>query len=101
VAKYDFRSGVNYGTVPAFGTLDLSASYRIPSRNARILVQAQNIFSCVGGTSTPPALGIGSANQAVYTAGRECGFGKQHQEMINAPKLGPIVLLGLRLDGGQ
>ena len=26
---------------------------------------------------------------------------KQHQEMINAPKLGPILLLGLRLDGGQ
>jgi outer membrane receptor for ferrienterochelin and colicins len=101
VTKYDFRSGVNYGTVPAFGTLDLSASYRLPSRNAKILFQAQNLFSCVGGTTTPPALGIGSANPAVYAEGRECGFGKQHQEMINAPKLGPIVLLGLRIDGGQ
>ena len=101
VSKYDFRSGVNYGLVPAFGTLDLSASYRLPNRNAKILFQAQNIFSCVGGTTTPPDLGIGSANQAIYTAGRECGFGKQHQEMINAPKLGPIVLLGLRVDGGQ
>jgi outer membrane receptor for ferrienterochelin and colicins len=101
VAKYDFRSGVNYGTVPAFATLDLSASYRIPSRNAKILFQAQNVFSCVGGTTAPPPLGIGSANQATYTQGRECGFGKQHQEMINAPRLGPIVLLGLRLDGGQ
>ncbi len=101
VAKYNFRSGVNYGLVPAFGTLDLSASYRIPNRDAKILFQAQNIFSCVGGTTTPPALGIGSANQATYAAGRECGFGKQHQEMINAPKLGPIVLLGLRVDGGK
>src|SRR6476661_3257107 len=64
VSKYDFRSGVNYGLVPAFGTLDLSASYRLPSRNARLLFQAQNIFSCVGGTTTPPALGISSANQA-------------------------------------
>ena len=82
-------------------TLDLSASYRIPNRDAKILFQAQNIFSCVGGTTTPPALGIGSANQATYAAGRECGFGKQHQEMINAPKLGPIVLLGLRVDGGK
>ena len=101
VSKYDFRSGVNYGLVPAFGTLDLSASYRLPNRNARLLFQAQNLFSCVGGTTTPPALGIGSANQATYTEGRECGFGKQHQEMINAPKLGPIVLLGVRVDGGQ
>lgn len=101
VSKYDFRSGVNYGLLPAFGTLDLSASYRIPSRNAKVIFQAQNLFSCVGGTTTPPALGISSANPATYTEGRECGFGKQHQEMINAPKLGPIVLLGLRLDGGQ
>ena len=67
----------------------------------QVIFQAQNLFSCVGGTTTPPALGISSANPATYTEGRECGFGKQHQEMINAPKLGPIVLLGLRLDGGQ
>jgi iron complex outermembrane receptor protein len=101
VSKYDFRSGVNYGTIPAFGTFDLAASYQIPNRNMRVLFQAQNVFSCVGGTTAPPALGIGSANQAIYTAGKECGFGKTHQEMINAPKLGPIVLLGLRVDGGQ
>jgi hypothetical protein len=99
VSKYDFRSGVNYGLIPAFGTLDLSASYKLQDRNARILFQAQNIFSCVGGTTTPPANGIGSANQATYTAGRECGFGKKHQEMINAPQLGPIVLLGFRIEG--
>lgn len=101
VTKYNFRSGVNYGLVPAFGTLDLSASYRIPNRNAKVLFQAQNLFSCVGGTTTPPALGLGSANPAIYTQGRECGFGKVHQEMINAPKLGPIVLVGLRVDGGK
>jgi iron complex outermembrane receptor protein len=101
VSKYSFRSGVNYGLVPAFGTLDLSASYRIPNRSAKILFQAQNIFSCVGGRTDPPPLGISSANPAIYTEGRECGFGKQHQEMINAPKLGPIVLLGVRIDGGQ
>jgi iron complex outermembrane receptor protein len=98
VSKYDFRSGVNYGLIPAFGTLDISANYRLRDSNTRILFQAQNLFSCVGGTTTPPVLGIGSANPAVYAAGRECGFGKQHQEMINAPKLGPIVLLGFRVD---
>ena len=99
VSKYDFRSGVNYGLIPAFGTMDITAGYTLPNTGAKILFQAQNIFSCVGGTTTPPALGIGSANQAVYAAGRECGFGKRHQEMINAPVLGPIVLLGLRWEG--
>jgi iron complex outermembrane receptor protein len=99
VSKYDFRSGVNYGLLPAFGTFDISATYAIPRNNAKILFQAQNLFSCVGGTTTPPTLGIGSANKAVYAAGRQCGFGKVHQEMINAPKIGPIVLLGIRLDG--
>jgi outer membrane receptor for ferrienterochelin and colicins len=99
VSKYDFRSGVNYGLIPAFGTLDLSANYRLRTSNTRLLFQAQNIFSCVGGTTTPPVLGIASANKATYAAGRECGFGKKHQEMINAPRLGPIVLLGVRVDG--
>jgi outer membrane receptor for ferrienterochelin and colicins len=99
VSKYDFRSGVNYGLIPAFGTLDISGGYKLPTTGARLMLQAQNIFSCVGGTTTPPAVGIGSANQAVYTAKRECGFGKKHQEMINAPLLGPIVLVGLRLEG--
>ena len=99
VAKYDFRSGVNYGLVPAFGTMDITAGYTLPNTGAKILFQAQNIFSCVGGTTTPPALGLGSANRAVYAEGRECGFGKKHQEIINAPVLGPIVLLGLRWEG--
>lgn len=98
VSKYDFRSGVNYGLIPAFGTLDVNANYRLRSSNTRILFQAQNLVSCVGGTTTPPAKGISSANPAVYTAGRACGFGKTHQEMINAPTLGPIVILGLRVE---
>ena len=98
VHRYDFRSGVNYGTIPAFGTLDLSAGYNLSS-GARIMFQAQNIFSCVGGTTTPPALGISSANQAIYAEGQSCGLGQEHQEMINAPKIGPIVLIGLRLQG--
>ena len=99
VSKYDFRSGVNYGLIPAFGTLDITAGYTLPNTGAKILFQAQNIFSCVGGTTTAPALGIGSANKATYAEGRECGFGKKHQEMINAPVLGPILLLGVRWEG--
>ena len=99
VSKYDFRSGVNYGLIPAFGTLDITAGYTLPNTGAKILFQAQNIFSCVGGTTTAPALGLGSLNKAVYAEGRECGFGKKHQEMINAPVLGPIVLMGVRWEG--
>ena len=99
VSKYDFRSGVNYGLIPAFGTLDLTASYKLASNNARLIFQAQNLFSCVGGTTTAPEKGIGSANKAVYAEGRACGFGQKHQEMINAAQLGPIVLVGMRLDG--
>ena len=99
VSKYDFRSGVNYGLIPAFGTMDVTAGYTLPNTGTKILFRAQNIFSCVGGTTTAPALGIASANQAVYAEGRECGFGKKHQEMINAPVLGPIVLLGVRWEG--
>ncbi|MEO7084126.1 MAG: TonB-dependent receptor [Gemmatimonadaceae bacterium] len=99
VSKYDFRSGVNYGLIPAFGTFDLSAAYTLRNSGAKIIVQAQNLFSCVSGTSTPPTLGVSSANKATYTAGRTCGFDKQHQEMINAPLIGPIVLVGVRWDG--
>ena len=89
---------MNYGLIPAFGTLDISAAYTL-SNSAKLIFQAQNIFSCVGGTSTPPALGLGSANKATYTEGSSCGFGSTHQEMINAPLVGPIVLVGLRWDG--
>jgi outer membrane receptor for ferrienterochelin and colicins len=98
VGKYDFQSGVNYGLIPAFATLDISGAYTL-SNSAKIIFQAQNMFSCVGGTSTPPALGISSASKAIYTAGRSCGFGTTHLEMINAPMVGPIVLVGIRWDG--
>ena len=99
VSKYDFRSGVNYGLIPAFGTLDITAGYTVRNTGAKVLFQAQNLFSCVGGTTTAPLLGLGSANKATYAEGRECGFGKKHQEMINAPVLGPIVLVGVRWEG--
>ena len=99
VSKYDFRSGVNYGLIPAFGTLDITAGYTVPNTGAKLLFRAQNIFSCVGGTTTPPALGISSANRAVYAAKKECGFGQKHQEIINAAQLGPIVLVGVRWEG--
>ncbi len=97
VNKYDFRSGVNFGLVPQFTTLDLTTSYRL-SNATRITAQVQNLYSCVGGVSALPANGIGSANKAGYTEGKKCGLGQPHQEMINTPSIGTILMVGFRWD---
>jgi iron complex outermembrane receptor protein len=99
VNRYSFLSGVNVGIIPSFGTLDFSASYMVPKSNMRITLQAQNLFGCVGGTSTPPATGIASGVAATYTVKQSCGFGQTHQEMLNMPAIGPLVFLGVRWDG--
>jgi iron complex outermembrane receptor protein len=98
VNRYDFRSGVNWGTIPGFITLDANYSVKIPDSNARFTLQLQNLFTCVQGSSTPPAIGIGSANQAKYTKDTNCGPGQSHSEMINAPQIGTMVLAGFRWD---
>jgi iron complex outermembrane receptor protein len=99
VNRYSFLSGVNVGIIPSFGTLDFSASYLIPGSHTRITLQAQNLFACSGGTSTPPATGIASGVAATYTVKQSCGFGQTHQEMLNMPAIGPLVFLGVRWDG--
>ena len=107
VNGYDFRSGVNWGHIPGFGTFDFNANYTIPDSHATLMLQVQNAFSCVQGTSTAPANGISStstpatapAGRATYTPGQSCGFGQTHSEMINAPQIGTIVLLGVRWSG--
>ncbi len=98
VNRYSFRSGVNVGIVPSFGALDFTASYAL-NAGTRITLQAQNLFSCVGGTSTPSPKGIAAANPAVYAVNQSCGFGQTHQEMLNMPAIGPLVFLGVRWDG--
>jgi hypothetical protein len=45
-----------------------------------------------------PAAGVSSATAATYTKEQKCGFGQRHQEMINMPDIGPIVLAGFRWD---
>lgn len=97
VSKYDFRSGIHFGTLPSFGTFDISANYRL-RQDVAMMLQATNLYACVGGTTTPPATGVSSASAATYTAGRKCGFGQKHQEILNMPQLGPTVLAGLRWD---
>ena len=63
-----------------------------------MMLQATNLYACVGGTTTPPATGVSSASAATYAAGRKCGFGQKHQEILNMPALGPTILAGLRWD---
>jgi hypothetical protein len=99
VNGYDFRGGVNFGRIPSFATIDLSATYRIASSPLKVLFQAQNLFACVGGTSTPPAAGISANVPAAYVGGRQCGFGQSHVEMLNMPAIGAMVFLGLRAEG--
>ena len=99
VNRYSFQSGVNWGTIPAFGTYDMTASYKIPSSNGRLFVSAQNLFSCIGGTTAPPPTGIASSKKADYTVKQQCGFGQTHQEMLNMPAIGPIVFVGVRYEG--
>lgn len=102
VNGYDFRSGVNFGHIPGFATFDFSANYKIPDSNTALMLQVQNAFSCVQGTSTPPANGISSnslTGRATYVAGQSCGIGQTHSEMINAPQIGTILMLGVRWSG--
>ena len=106
VNRYTFTSGVNRGIIPSFGTLDFSASYLVRT-GTRLTLQAQNLFGCVGGTSTPPLNGISSSTttapattgNATYTVKQSCGFGQTHQEMLNMPAIGPLVFVGVRWDG--
>jgi outer membrane receptor for ferrienterochelin and colicins len=99
VNRYSFQSGVNWGVIPAFGTFDMTASWKIPASNGKLFVSAQNLFSCIGGTTAPPPTGIASSKKADYTVKQQCGFGQTHQEMLNMPAIGPIVFVGVRYEG--
>jgi iron complex outermembrane receptor protein len=100
VNGYDFRAGVHYGHLPSFATLDFTASYRPLRSRTTVVLQAQNLLTCVGGTVTPPASGISPTTPATYTAGRRCGFGERHHELLNMPAVGAMVFLGVRWEGG-
>jgi hypothetical protein len=99
VNGYDFHGGVHYGHIPSFASLDLGASYRLVRSRTTLVVQAQNLFTCVAGTVTPPASGISPTAKATYVADRRCGFGQRHHELLNMPAVGAMVFLGVRWDG--
>lgn len=97
VAGYKFRSGVNFGYIPAFSTIDLSFGYKLPMAGTRLNVNVQNLFACVSGETNPNQY-IASGRSSIYTPKSKCGFGQQHTEMLNMPSLGTMVFVGLRWD---
>ena len=96
VIEYEFRSGVNVGRLPGFSTVDVNFGYDLPWENTRFMIRMQNLFTCTSGTTTPHALGIAGTNPATFKSDRKCGLGRQHQEMLNMPLIGPMVFAGVR-----
>jgi outer membrane receptor protein involved in Fe transport len=97
VNAYYFRSGVNTGVIPTFGTLDATVSARIPQIPRTLInVSVANLYSC-GATGVTYKTGTTPANSVIATETRGCGFSKQHREMINMPEIGTMLFVGLRV----
>lgn len=100
VQDYYFRSGVNFGQIPGFTTLDLNFGYKLPRFNSQINLGVSNLFACGGQYAYA---GLDANNQPIdrfrqnpISEERECGFGVKHQELINMPEIGTMVFLGVR-----
>ena len=97
VNSYYFRSGVNTGVIPRFGTLDANLSYEVPGFGRTLVnLGVSNLFSCTAESVTYTA-GTTPANSRIATQDRGCGFGRKHFEMINMPQIGTMVFLGVRV----
>jgi iron complex outermembrane receptor protein len=104
VNAYNFRSGINVGVIPTFGTLDANVSVKLPTlQGAMINLGVSNLFVCsargltyrpaAAATATTPAV---PANSVIASEDRGCGFGRKHAEMINMPEIGHMAFLGVR-----
>ncbi len=97
VAGYNFRSGVNFGVIPTFTTLDMSLGYKLPFEGTRLNVNLQNFFTCRSGRTFANGW-IQGGRKSLYSANSTCGFGKTHSEMVNMPPLGGLLTVGIRWD---
>ena len=95
VHGYPFNSAANRGHVPTFATLGAAVRWPIGQSTA-VLLQVDNLLSCVSGTSVPPTLGITLVASATYVSDRSCGFGERHIETPNMPAIGTMFILGVR-----
>ena len=101
VGSYNFRSGINVGVIPTFGTLDANVSVRVPTlQNALVNLGVSNLFVCSARNlmyRPASAAPVVAANTVVRSEDRGCGFGRRHAEMINMPEIGAMAFLGVRL----
>jgi outer membrane receptor for ferrienterochelin and colicins len=95
VHSYPFDSGANRGMVPSFATIGAALRWSLGA-STTLLLQSDNILTCVGGTSVAPVLGITNASRATYIRDRSCAFGKRHMETPNMPSIGTSFIIGLR-----
>ena len=84
VGEYFFASGINKGTIPTFTTLDANVGYRVNRYNTTLTLGVSNLFSCR------------NADAAIKDDKKECGFGVEHREMVNMPRVGTMVFVGGR-----
>lgn len=96
VNEYFFRSGVNVGRLPGFSTVDVNFGYNLPWQDTKLMIRWQNIYTCTSGTTTPNPLGNAGTNPATFQKSQKCGLGRQHQEMLNMPFIGPMIFAGVR-----
>ena len=105
VNAYYFRSGINSGVIPTFGTVDVSLSYRVPTMQRALLnVSIANLFGCTAtgmqyealvlNGGTPRAVTL--PNGRIKSENRGCGFNRRHVEMVNMPEIGTMAFVGLR-----
>ena len=98
VGGYYFRSGVNSGIIPTFGSLDASVLLRIPRIESTLIsLGVSNLFSCTSEKvvySSPAA--PAPPNSVIASRDEGCGTNRRHVEMINMPEIGTMVFLGVR-----
>jgi iron complex outermembrane receptor protein len=85
VIGYRFNSGINKGTIPTFSTVDVNVGYRLPNLRSQINLGVANLFTC-------------RARDNTFGDTSGCGFGVKHTEMINMPRIGTMIFLGMRYD---
>jgi hypothetical protein len=95
VHGYAYQSAANAGHVPTFATFGIALQRSIGDATT-VLLQAENVISCVSGRSIPPTGGITNDVRATYVRDRSCGFGQRHMETPNMPKVGTMFIVGVR-----
>lgn len=90
VTGYLFRSGINLGWIPTFNTLDVNVNYALPKLGMSLNAAVQNAYSCVAEYT------VERPSQKVTDSKTECGFDQRHREMVNMPKIGTMLFVGLR-----